>query len=115
MKIKRILSIALSALLIQSTAFASILGSESIRHEQIDIASGATLVTNSFYSDQSGVGLQTENFVEYTPNTNAVPVAVSDWYLYGKRTVQQMSNALLTSGIYPVMLMNSDSFRQVCR
>ena len=110
MKIKRILSVALSALLIQSTAFASILGSESIRHEQIDIASGATLVTNSFYSDQSGVGLQTENFVEYTPNTNAVPVAVSDWYLYGKRTVQQMSNALLTSGIYPVMLMNSDFF-----
>ena len=110
MKIKRILSVALSALLIQSTAFASILGSENIRHEQIDIASGATLVTNSFYSDQSGVGLQTENFVEYTPNTNAVPVAVSDWYLYGKRTVQQMSNALLTSGIYPVMLMNSDFF-----
>ena len=35
---------------------------------------------------------------------------MSDWYLYGKRTVQQMSNALLTSGIYPVMLMNSDFF-----
>ncbi len=110
MKFKKTACIVLSALLIQTSAFASVLGSENVKHEQISIASGTNLITNSFYSDQSGVGLQTENFVEYTPNTKALPVVTSDWYLYGKRSVQQMANALLTSGIYPVALMNSDFF-----
>lgn len=100
----------ISALLIQTTAFASILGSESITEASLGIADGAVLHTNSFFSDQTGVGLQTENYVEYTPNSNTVPVVASDRYLYGKRTVSQMASSLMNSGIYPVMMMNSDFF-----
>lgn len=110
MKTKRIISLVLSAVLMRSCVFASVLGNETVSSSSINIAEGAKLFTNSFYSDQSGVGRQTENYVEYTPNTTAVPVIVNDWYLYGKRTVSQMSSALMSAGLYPVMLMNSDFF-----
>lgn len=95
---------------IQTSAFASILGSESVTRSKIDIGPGATLFTNSFYSDQSGVGLQTENFVEYTPNSTLVPVVINDTYLYGKSNISNMASSLSASGLYPVMLMNSDFF-----
>ena len=111
MKYKKILSLVIaSAIFIQTTAFASILGSETITQASLDIANGAVLHTNVFFSDQSGVGKQTENYVEYFPNEKTVPVVVSDRYLYGRRSVSQMATSLMQSGVYPVMMMNSDFF-----
>ncbi len=111
MKIKKLTCIVTAALLVMKTSvFASVLGSESVTKSHVDIGPGATLVTNSFYSDQSGVGLQTENFVEYKPNDTLVPVVVNDTYLYGKKNISNMAASLTAGGIYPVMLMNSDFF-----
>jgi len=111
MKCKKIFSvILLTALLINTTAFASVLGNESITEASLAISEGTVLHTNTFYSDQSGVGFQRENYVEYSPNENSIPVIVSDKYLFGRRTVNQMVSSLMDSGIYPVMMMNSDFF-----
>ncbi len=111
MRLKRVAGIVTAAVLMfQSGVCASILGSESVTNSHIDIGPGAILYTKSFYSDQSGVGLQTENFVEYKPNTDLVPVVVNDTYLYGKNSISSMASSLVQSGIYPVMLMNSDFF-----
>lgn len=111
MKLKKIVGIVTaSVLLFQTSVYASILGSESVTSSHIDIGTGATLYTNSFYSDQSGVGLQTENYVEYKPNTDLVPVVINDTYLYGKNNISSMASSLTQSGAYPSMLMNSDFF-----
>ena len=111
MNIKKILSVTTAAfLMIRTCAFASVLGSEEIKKSAVEISSGAVLHSNSFYSDQSGVGLQTENYVEYKPNTDAVPVILNNWKLYGRNSVSQMASAVRNSGIYPVMLMNADFF-----
>lgn len=111
MKYKKIISaIILTSIFINITAFASILGSESITEASLPISEGTVLHTNTFYSNQSGVGFQRENYVEYSPNKNSIPVIVSDKYLFGRRTVNQMVSSLMNQGIYPVMMMNSDFF-----
>jgi len=111
MKHKKLISaIILTSMFINITAFASVLGSENITHSRLDIAKGTVLYTNTFLSDQSGVGMQSEKYVEYTPNPDSVPVLVSDEYLFGRRTVTQMVSSLMDSGIRPVMMMNSDFF-----
>lgn len=111
MKFKRIISAGLCVLSIftSSLANASILGSETVKHARLNIGKGAVLETNVFYSDQSGVGNQSEYFVEYTPNTDLVPTVVNG-DIYGKLTASSMAQSMLDSGDYPTMLINSDFF-----
>lgn len=110
MNFKRIISLSLGFLMTASISHASILGSETIKHARLDIGNGAVLETNVFYSDQAGVGLQTENFVEYTPNDTLVPVVINDKHIYGRVTASSLAGSLINSGTYPTMLMNSDFF-----
>ncbi len=111
MKIKKIISnVLISAIMLASAANAAVLGTESITHSRIDIGPGAVLEKNVFYGDQSGVGYQSEYFVEYTPNSTLVPAVINDDALYGRLTASQMSNVLLNDGKYPSMLINSDFF-----
>lgn len=111
MNIKRMISISLSLMMTVSiSAHASVLGSETIKHARLDIGTGAVLETNVFYSDQAGVGLQTENFVEYTPNDTLVPVLINDEHIYGRVTASSLAGSLMSGGTYPTMLMNSDFF-----
>lgn len=91
------------------TANASVLGTETIKHARIDIGKGAVLETNVFYGDQSGVGNQSEYFVEYTPNDNLVPTVITG-DIYGYRTISTVAKELMESGESPTLLMNSDFF-----
>jgi len=106
---KVISSLLVSALFLSTTANASVLGSETVKHSRLDIGKGAVLETNVFYSDQSGVGYQTEYFVEYTPNKSVVPIVTND-SIYGRITASSMANSMLGQNKYPTMLMNSDFF-----
>jgi hypothetical protein len=111
MKIKKIIStVLISAVMFSTVANAAVLGTESISHSRIDIGEGAVLEKNVFYGDQSGVGYQSEYFVEYTPNSTLVPAVINDLSLYGRLTASQMSDILLNDGKYPSMLINSDFF-----
>jgi len=110
MSIKRIISSALCASFIFTTCVhASILGSETVKHSRLDIGPGATLETNVFYSDQAGVGYQSEYFVEYTPNDTLVPIVIND-SIYGRISASGMAESVTSQGGYPTMLMNSDFF-----
>lgn len=91
------------------TANASVLGTETIKHARIEIGKGAVLETNVFYGDQSGVGNQSEYFVEYTPNTDLVPTVITG-DIYGYKTVSAVAKDLMESGENPTMLVNSDFF-----
>ena len=77
-----------------SVASASILGTETIKSTRTEIAHGAVLETNVIYSSQSGVGMQTENFVEYTPNSDTVPVLVRNDQLYTRYSVTEKAGSL---------------------
>ena len=111
MQFKRILSASLCALYMffGTTANASVLGTETIKHARIEIGKGAVLETNVFYGDQSGVGNQSEYFVEYTPNTELVPTVITG-DIYGYKTVSAVAKELMESGENPTMLINSDFF-----
>ncbi len=111
MKFKKIVSASLCALYMLGaiTANAAVLGSETIKHARLNIGEGAVLETNVFYGDQSGVGNQSEYFVEYTPNTKLRPVLINE-DIYGYNTVSSVANSLIGGGAHPTMLMNSDFF-----
>lgn len=93
-----------------SVASASILGTETIKSTRTEIAHGAVLETNVIYSSQSGVGMQTENFVEYTPNSDTVPVLVRNDQLYTRYSVTEKAGFFMDQGEYPAMMMNADFF-----
>lgn len=96
-------------ILFSSVASASMLGSETIKHARLDIGKGTVLETNVFWGDQSGVGYQSEYFVEYSPNSSVIPTVISG-DIYGKMTTSNMASALLNGGTHPTMLINSDFF-----
>lgn len=111
MKSKRIISACICFLVACSciTAGASVLGSEALEHSRLTIGKGATLEKNVFMSDQSGVGKQSEYFVEYTPGTELVPMIIND-DIYGRISASSMAEKLMDDGRYPSMLINSDFF-----
>ena len=65
-----------------SGASAAVLGDVS-QAWQTDLGGGAVYKQTVYTS--SSVGKQTENYVEYTPNSEAVPVVVNGASVYGKR------------------------------
>ena len=109
MKTKKIAALVCAFGILLSSANASILGTENMESSVINIGKGAQLKTNSFYSDQTGVGQQREYFVEYTPNTELIP-AIINASIYGKINASSMADKLNKKGLYPTMLINSDFF-----
>ncbi len=107
---KAISSVLIVPILLCQIASASILGQETVKHAEIDIGHGAKLETNVFYSDQEGVGFQTENFVTYSPNDKLLPAIVNNSFLTNRMGVSSKGNELLSQGLHPAMIINGDFF-----
>lgn len=93
-----------------ANANASVLGSETILTSRISVADGLYYNKNVFYSDQSGVGEQTEFYYEYTPQDGITPVITNGGSVYGKQTISKEAERLKNLGMYPLMAMNADFF-----
>lgn len=93
-----------------NSAFASILGSTLVDTSSIKMAPDTYMTTNQFYSDQKGVGKQTENYFEYTPNSGAVPFVTNGDRIFGKRNIQQVNQYMVENGIQPMVGINADYF-----
>ncbi|MEG1880604.1 MAG: hypothetical protein RR145_04710, partial [Oscillospiraceae bacterium] len=106
---KIILSTIICALLLSPTAHATVLGDLS-GHTQQEFAQGTTYVKNSFISPQDSVGQQVENYFEYTPNSDVLPIIANGTSVYGKRTLSQANNSLNSLGINTAMGINADFF-----
>ncbi len=100
------LTIALSGL----TAGASVLGSEVVYTNTTRFGEGTYFTKNIFYSDQRGVGNQTEYYYEYTPNENIKPAIVNGTELYGRQNVNEIAQQMKNDGMHPIMLLNADFF-----
>ncbi len=92
------------------TANASVLGSEVVYTDTTKFAEGTYFTKNIFYSDQSGVGNQTEYYYEYTPNDTIKPTIVNGEELYGRRNVNEIAQQMKADGMHPMMLINADFF-----
>ena len=112
MKKIRITSIILSILIIMSTvtANASVLGSSLIDGYSVEIGEGITATYNQWYSDQEGVGQQTENYLIYEPNSDVEPIITGGEYVYGKTRIEKEIERIRNLGITPIAGTNADFF-----
>lgn len=94
-------------MLFSLNGFASVLG-ERTSHSQTEYAQGTTYNRNTFES--SSVGRQTENFFEYVPNSDVLPIISNGEQIFGKRTVTEANEYLNEQGIFAAMGMNADFF-----
>lgn len=112
MKLKKIISAltAAATILLPASAFASVLGSSKIDGYTVPIGDGTYFTHNVFYSDQSGVGKQTENYITYTPNSTVIPSITNGTALYGTSTISNEAGRLEASGIDILGGSNADFF-----
>ncbi|MGN1115535.1 MAG: S-layer homology domain-containing protein [Candidatus Ornithomonoglobus sp.] len=89
-------------------AYASVLGTETSDNWKTDMGGGAIYYHNVF--DSPSVGKQTENYVEYKPNTEAVPVVVNGASVWGKRTITSAADYMKDNNMRPLIGINADYF-----
>ena len=107
---KRFLSVALTGLMLCETVFGSVLGSSKINGYELEIGQGTTLYHNQWYSDQSGVGRQTENYIVYKPNEDVKPIITFGERMYGKSTATAEAQRLTNEGYDIIGGVNADFF-----
>ncbi len=101
---------AFAIFLMPVSAFASILGSVKIKGYSTEIAHGTKYTHNVFYSDQNGVGQQTENYIEYSPNSVVVPGITYGDALFGGSVLSGEANRLESMGLDIIAGSNADYF-----
>lgn len=98
--------IASLVLFSQISAQAAVLGDVSDSW-QTDLGGGA-VYKHTTYS--ASVGNQAENYVEYTPNSEAVPIVVNGASVYGKRTITSAAEYMKKNNLRPLIGINADFF-----
>ncbi len=110
-KIKRMtagaLACAVSFCTFMTSVNAEVLGSVSSQWAT-DMGGGAVYHHIEYTSDS--VGKQTENFVEYTPNTDSVPIVVNGASVYGKRNMTSVVEYMESNNLRPLIGINADFF-----
>ncbi len=102
--------LTLTIVLSSSGVFASILGSSKIDGYSTKIGEGLFFTHNVFFSDQNGVGQQTENYMTYTPNSSVIPSITYGSALYGTSTLTSETSRLENLGIDILGGTNADFF-----
>ncbi len=104
---KTIVSLVAVLCLTAQTVSASVLGTQS-GGWHTNMGGGAIYSNNVYVSDS--VGNQTENYVEYTPNSEARPVVVNGESIYGTRTITSASAYMQKNNLRPLVGINGDFF-----
>lgn len=116
MKTKKLLKKIVAAMMCVSiifgsvNTFASVLGSSTIDSFTKQIGEGLYFTHNLFYSDQSGVGKQSENYITYTPNNTVIPTITYGTALYGGNTLSNQVSTMENRGIDVLAAANADYF-----
>ena len=107
---KKILALLILFMFTSYSVNASILGTTLIDGYTIEIGDGTTSTHNKWYSDQSGVGQQVENYITYKPNEFVEPIITHGEYLYGTNKIDSEVTRLREQGITPLAGINADYF-----
>ncbi len=98
------------ACLIPVNASASVLGTLTDGGWASNLVENVWLQQNIYQSESKVVGQQVEYVVEYTPNSNVVPVVVTGEDIYGRRTIEEMIDYMDDNDLLPVIGINGDYF-----
>ena len=104
------IAICILMVLYPVSAFASVLGSSKIDGYTTKIGEGLFFTHNVFYSDQSGVGKQSENYLTYTPNSTVIPSITFGTALYGGNTLSNQVSTMESADIDVLGGTNADFF-----
>ncbi len=107
---KKLTTLILSLSILQSSALASVIGTEFVREKSYSISGGTVLYENQIMSDQNGVGLQSEYYAEYTPNSATLPIVVNGGKLYGKINADEAVKYMQEQGMRPMLGINASYF-----
>lgn len=103
----RVLIISLTLLLLfAQAAEAAVLG--DVSGSGITDMGAYTYFYNTVYNSDRGP--QTEYYVEYTPNAEAVPVVVNGEAIWGKRNINEAVNYMEKNNMRPLIGVNADYF-----
>lgn len=108
-KNKKIAFILLLIYSFSATCFASVIGTE-IDGFTLPLGEGTMFTHRVAYSDQAGVGKQTENYLVYKPNDTVKPIITYGEYLYGAGRTSAEIEALVSQGKNPIAGANADFF-----
>ena len=107
MKPKLALPALILSLTMSAPTFAEVLGTLTGEYST-DLGAGTQLYNKTYQSDS--VGKQTEYYVEYTPNDDAVPVVENGASVWGTRTIYRAAWYLENNGYRPLIGVNADFF-----
>ncbi len=107
---KKIALLLTLSIFISTSVYASTLGSDLINSNKITIGKGLDLYSNTFKSDQNGVGNQTEYYAEYVPNESVVPMVITGDAIYGKRTAKEIMTYMENNDMVPMLGVNASFF-----
>lgn len=101
--------IFLSVILCANTAYGAVLGTE-VSGWSHKIAKGTDLYKNEFMSEQNGVGMQTEYYAKYTPNSSVLPTVIGGKTVWGFRNIQKAEEYMKENGLTPLIGINASYF-----
>ncbi|MDO5397311.1 MAG: S-layer homology domain-containing protein [bacterium] len=107
MNLKTMLPSLLLCLTVSAPAYADVLGTVTGEYSS-SFGAGTQLYSKTYQSDS--VGNQTEYYVEYTPNSDAVPVVENGASVWGTRTIYRAAWYLENNGYRPLIGINADFF-----
>ncbi|MBR4720369.1 MAG: phosphodiester glycosidase family protein [Clostridia bacterium] len=106
---KRILATLIGLTFFANTAYGAVLGNE-VSGWSHQIGKGTDLYKNEFLSTQSGVGMQTEYYAKYTPNTAVTPYLAGGESVWGLRNIKKAEEIMKNSGQNPLIGINASFF-----
>ena len=98
---------AIISMMIGTTSYAAVLGDESGGWSTY---MGASTYFHNAQFNSNSVGKQNEYYVEYTPNSDAVPVVINGSSIYGTRNIKQAEQYMEDNGLRPLVGINADYF-----
>ena len=106
---KRVILLIAAIMGISASVHAEILGSQTGGWDT-DMGAYTKFHNVVFQSENENVGQQTEYYVEYQPNDEAVPVVVNGYSIWGTRNIEQAADYMKNSGMRPLVGINADYF-----
>ncbi len=107
MRKKMLIFAAVISMMIGTTSYAAVLGEESGGWSTY---MGASTYFHNAQFNSGSVGKQNEYYVEYTPNSEAVPVIINGYSIYGTRNIKQAEQYMEDNGLRPLVGINADYF-----
>lgn len=106
---KRIILLIAAIMGISASVHAETLGSQTGGWDT-DMGAYTKFHNVVFQSENENIGQQTEYYVEYQPNDEAVPVVVNGYSIWGTRNITEAADYMKNNGMRPLVGINADYF-----